>query len=209
MDARCRRGRIGPQVVDLGCGEGQFSRMLAERGATVTGVDLCRPLTESARNHQGSGESYLVGDMEDLHELPSGEFDIAVSYITLVDVPDMRIAVGEAFRVLRRGGRFVVCNLHPMALASPGWITQGGRKLHYPVDRYFDEGERDISRQEDRPMTNFHRTLSTHLRTFLGAGFTVEDLREPTPTEEQAERYPVVSDNLRVPDFTIYILSKP
>ena len=57
-------------------------------------------------------------------------------------------------------------------------------------------------------MTNFHRTLSTHFRTFLGAGFTVDDIREPTPTEEQAERYPVVSDNLRVPDFIIYVLRK-
>lgn len=199
----------GLRVIDLGCGEGRFSRMLAERGATVTGVDLCRPFIEFAKNHRGSNEAYLIGDMEDLHEVPGDKFDLAVSYITLVDVPDMRSAVGEAFRVLRRGGRFVVCNLHPVASASPGWINQGGRKLHYPVDRYFDEGERDISRREDRPMTNFHRTLSTHFRTFVGAGFTVEDIREPTPTEKQAERYPVVSDNLRVPDFIIYILRKP
>ena len=183
--------------------------MLAERGATVTGVDLCPPFIEFAKNHRVSKEAYLIGDMEDLHEVPGDEFDLAVSYITLVDVPDMRSAVGEAFRVLRRGGRFVVCNLHPMTSASSGWINQGSRKLHYPVDRYFDESERDISRREDRPMTNFHRTLSTHFRTFLGTGFTVEDIREPTPTEEQAERYPVVSDNLRVPDFIIHILRKP
>ena len=58
-------------------------------------------------------------------------------------------------------------------------------------------------------MTNFPRTLSTHFRTFVGAGFIVEDIREPSPTSEQAERYPVVSDNLRVPDFIIYTLRKP
>ena len=40
-------------------------------------------------------------------------------------------------------------------------------------------------------------------------GFTVEDIREPTPTAEQAARYPIVSDNLRVPEFIIYILRKP
>ena len=147
--------------------------------------------------------------MEDLHETPGDEFDLAVSYVTLVDVPDIRSAVGEAFRVLRRGGRFVACNLHPMASASPGWIKQGNRKIHYPVDRYFDEGERDISRREDQPWTNFHRTLSTHFRAFLDAGFTVEDIREPTPTGEQANRYPFISDNLRVPEFIIYILRKP
>ncbi len=197
------------KVIDLGCGEGRFSRMLAERGALVTGVDLCRPFIEYATSHRIAGEAYLIGDMEDLSDVPSAEFDIAVSYVTLVDVSNVRRAVGEAFRVLRPGGRFVVCNLHPMASASPGWIKQGGRRLHYPLDRYFDEGERTIPLEEDRFLVNFHRTLSTHFRVFLDVGFAVEGLREPTPTEEQARQYPVVSDNLRVPDFIIYILSKP
>ena len=102
------------KVIDLGCGEGRFSRMLAERGAMVTGVDLCRPFIEFAKNHRVSDEAYMIGDMENLHGVPGDEFDLAVSYVTLVDVPDMRSAVGEAFRVLRRGGRFVVCNLQPM-----------------------------------------------------------------------------------------------
>ena len=91
----------------------------------MTGVDLCRPFIEFAKNHRGSNEAYLIGDMEDLHEVPGDKFDLAVSYITLVDVPDMRSAVGEAFRVLRRGGRFVVCNLHPVASASPAGSIKG------------------------------------------------------------------------------------
>lgn len=199
----------GCKVIDLGCGEGRFSRILTQRGAVVTGVDLCRPLIQFAEDHRVSNEVYLIGDMEGLNEVPNDEFDLAVSYVTLVDVPDMRSAVSEAFRVLRRGGRFVVCNLHPMVSANPGWIKQGNRQIHYPVDRYFDEGERNISRLEDMPWTNFHRTLSTQFHTFLGVGFTVEDIREPKPTAEQAARYPVVSDNLRVPEFIIYNLRKP
>ena len=51
--------------------------------------------------------------------------------------------------------------------------------------------------------------LSTHVRAFLDAVFEVEDIREPTPTDTQAARYPFVSDNLRVPEFIIYILRKP
>ena len=116
----------GRKVIDLGCGEGRFSRMLAERGATVTGIDLCPPFIEFAKNHRVSDDAYLIGDMEDLHDVPGDEFDLAVSYITLVDVPDMQSAVGEAFRVLRRGGRFVVCNLHPMTSGRvPAGSTRG------------------------------------------------------------------------------------
>lgn len=62
--------------------------------------------------------------------------------------------------------------------------------------------------QEDQPWSNFHRTLSTHIRIFLEAGFALEDLREPTPTQEQVGQYPFISDNLRVPKFIIYILRK-
>ena len=85
----------GRKVIDLGCGEGRFSRMLAERGAVVTGVDLCRPFIEFANGQRFSNEAYLIGDMEDLHEAPGDEFDLAVSYVTLVDVPDIRSAVGR------------------------------------------------------------------------------------------------------------------
>lgn len=199
----------GRKVIDLGCGEGRFSRMLAQRGAMVTGVDLCRPFIEFAVNNRVNDETYMIGDMEDLGRVPDEEFDIAVSYISLVDVPDMPKAVGEAYRVLRCGGTFVACNTHPMVSANPGWIKQGSRQLYYPVDRYFDEGERDISQKEDLPWTNFHRTLSKHFQTFAGVGFTVEDIREPTPDQKQAERYPFIADNLRVPEFIIFILRKP
>ena len=141
--------------------------------------------------------------------MPSDEFDLPISYISLVDVPDMHSAVLEAFRVIRPCGRFVVCNLHPIISASPGWIRQGNLKLHYPVDWYFYEGELNISPREDRLWTNLHRTFSTHICTFLDAGFMLEDIREPTPPEKQAGQYLGVNDNLRVTEFIIYVLRKP
>ena len=199
----------GRKVIDLGCGEGSFTRMLAGQGAVATGVDLCWPLIEFAEQHRAASETYLVGDMEDLNDMPDSEFDVAISYISLVDVADMRSAIREAFRILHPGGRLVVSNLHPMISASPNWIKHGSLKLHYPVDHYFDEGGRNIGQREDQPWTMFHRTLSTHVRAFLDAGFQIEDIREPTPTDAQVARHPFVSDNLRVPEFIIFILRKP
>ena len=52
--------------------------------------------------------------MEDLRDVPDASFDLAVSYVSLVDVHDLRRVLAEAFRILRPGGRFVVCNLAPM-----------------------------------------------------------------------------------------------
>ena len=197
----------GLDVIDLGCGEGRFGRMLAERGAVVTGVDACARFIEYANAQRSSGERYIVGDMQDLAAIEPERFDLAVSYVTLCDVPDHRRAIAEAARVLRPGGRFVACNLQPMNTAGNGWIKCGKDKLHFKLDNYFDEGPRDMPLC-GHPQTNFHRTLSNYVDAFLDAGFAIEGLREPKPFPEQLARYPEVSDNLRVPYFMIWLLRK-
>src|SRR4051812_40870905 len=200
----------GKDVIDLGCGEGRFCRMLAERGARVTGVDLCEPMIAAARTRRLRDEDYRVGDMEDLREIGDARFDIAVSYITLVDVPDLRRAVAEAHRVLRPRGKFVISNLAPMITAMPiAWVKdEQGNKLHRLLDNYLDEGPRTLQ-FFDKTLTNFHRPLSTYLNTFIECGFTIEAVHEPIPSPAQLARYPSVADHLRVPLFILYLLRKP
>lgn len=194
----------GQTVIDLGCGEGRFSRMLAGRGAQVVGIDCCERFIGYASEHAVGGDRYQLGVMEDLSAFAEQSFDLAVSYISLVDVPNLSLVAREVYRVLRRGGRFVVCNIQPMCTAGNRWVNnKQGRKLHYLLDDYFDEGTREM------PMcggvvVNYHRTLSTLLNSFLQAGFSLTNLLEPKPTPEQCIRYPAVEDLLRVPLFAIY-----
>ena len=199
---------IGPvkglRIIDLGCGEGRFCRMLAERGADVCGVDFIPRFIEYASTHTVGNEAYVIGDIQSLYQFGDETFDLAVSYVTLVDMPDLVSAVREAYRVLRKGGRFVVCNLQPMSTAGNCWIKdENGVKLHFRLDNYFDESERAMG-----SVTDFHRTLSTYINTFLEAGFLLDGIREPKPSPEQLERYPEIDDLLRVPHFIIYLLSK-
>lgn len=203
----------GRSVIDLGCGEGRFCRMLAARGARTLGVDLQPAFVEHASSASGPGERYQLGDMQDLRGVADASFDVAVSYISLVDVPDQAAAVREAFRVLASGGRFVVCDLAPMATATTRtdpWLRDAdGRKVHYVLDDYTDEGPRDIPFPSGHRITNHHRMLSTTLNTFLHAGFRLRRLHEPVPTEEQLARVPANGDLSRVPIFVIYDLIKP
>lgn len=199
----------GLKVLDCGCGEGRFCRVLVERGAQyVLGIDTCEPMIEAARELQCEREEYLVVDAEDLGRIEDAEFDLAVSYMNQCDLPDFGANNREVFRVLKPGGRFIVANLHPMRSAVGRWSrTVDGQKLHVILDNYFDEGPRRWAMMGG-VCTNFHRALSRYVGSFLEAGFGIEGLVEPTVTAEDVTLYPELDDERRVPNFIVYILRK-
>ena len=212
VDAGCRWETVsGKTVIDIGCGEGRFCRLLSDLGAEVTGIDLTEALIERARIIGSDRETYLVGDAETLEGVGDESFDLAVSYIVLVDLLDYRRSIREAYRVLRPGGRFIVCNIHPMrsaAMNTDGWISDRARKLFYPVDNYTEEGLREFLWWRG-PFIQVHRTLSSYVSAFLEAGFVLEALQEPVPSEEQLAQHPNFDDEHRVPNFIMYVLKKP
>ncbi|HHW09269.1 MAG TPA: class I SAM-dependent methyltransferase [Firmicutes bacterium] len=199
----------GLRILDCGCGEGRFCRMLVERGAGyVLGVDLCRPLIDAARELKGERDEYCLANVENLDFLAPESFDLAVSYLNQCDVSDFLANNRAVYRVLKKGGRFLVANLHPMRSAAGTWCRNAaGEKLHVILDRYFDEGERHWT-MLGCPLINFHRTLSTYIRGFISTGFEIIDVVEPTVGPEDLAAYPELDDERRVPNFIIYILGK-
>lgn len=200
----------GLRIVDLGCGEGRFCRMLGRQGASyVLGVDLCEALISEARKQKNSEiEHYMIGNIETLDSVQSGSFDLAVSYITLVDVADLDAVIASSYRVLKPGGRFVVCNLAPMATSSNTRITDpDGTRIAIRVDHYFDESTR-VMRFRGHELTNFHRSLSTYINGFLNAGYVLKGIHEPRPGAEGLARYPELTNELRAPSFILYELVK-
>jgi SAM-dependent methyltransferase len=200
----------GMKILDCGCGEGRFCRMLVARGAAAAvGLDTCEPLIQAARDLQSEREIYRVADVQDLGFIEDEAFDLAISYLNQCDLPDFHANTRGVARVLRRGGRFIVANLHPMRSAVGGWHrTPDGMKQHVILDNYFQEGERHWT-MLDVSFTNFHRSLSTYTRGFLDAGFRIGGIIEPTISAESLSDYPELDDERRVPNFIIYILQKP
>lgn len=76
------------------------------------------------------------------------------------------------------------------------------------LDQYFDEGERHWEMLGVK-FTNFHRSLSTYINCFINTGFVLNEIIEPTVTEDKLTEYPDLEDELRVPNFIVYVLEKP
>lgn len=192
----------GIRALDVGCGEGRFCRLLSERGAMTVGVDPTPALLDVARARHPQGEYVECRAEELLFE--DGSFDLAVSYVTLCDIPDYRRAIAEMARVLKSGGRLLVALHTPFATTSPtGWLRdEHGAKTVFPVDHYTFESGTKVS-WRGIEVVNYHRPQADYMRAFLAAGLVLAHYDEPLPDADAIAAYPSVADYLRVPLFTL------
>jgi SAM-dependent methyltransferase len=99
----------GDEVVEVGCGVGRITRVLAERGATVRALDVSPDMLEVARELNPALEnvSWLLGDGRSLAGVESSSADACESHVVFQHIPDPEITYGyvrEIGRVLRPGG---------------------------------------------------------------------------------------------------------
>jgi SAM-dependent methyltransferase len=102
--------RAGEKVLDLATGTGWTSRLVARRGATVTGVDIAAGLLDAAERQAAAEQlriRYLQGDAEDL-PFEDGSFDAVVSTCGIMFASNPEAAAHELARVVRFGGRIAL-----------------------------------------------------------------------------------------------------
>jgi ubiquinone/menaquinone biosynthesis C-methylase UbiE len=117
----------GQQVLDIGCGGGYLSRLLAAAVGTdgkVTGVDPSAAAIEYARRKAPRNCEFTTGLAQRL-ELPDESVDLVTSTLAIHHIPeDLRQqALGEMYRVLRPGGRLLVADFG----SSGGRLNLHGR----------------------------------------------------------------------------------
>jgi SAM-dependent methyltransferase len=201
----------GKRALDLGCGEGRFCRMLAERGARCTGIDLIPEMARTARERDPNPNDYALSDAARL-PFRDASFDLAVSYVTLIDIQDFRGAIAECARVLKPGGAFVVANLGFVtanAIPNSGWVrNDDGTRRYFALDNYAEERGQWYEWANMR-IHNWHRPLSFYMEAYLGAGLTLTHFDEPVPTDDRFRDNPHLEDWYRVPLFTTMRWTKP
>ncbi|MBW4507588.1 MAG: class I SAM-dependent methyltransferase [Scytonematopsis contorta HA4267-MV1] len=98
-------------VLDIGCGTGEFSRLLAKRADQVIAMDLSSKMIEVAkqRSKQYVNIDFQVGDVLQL-QLPVEQFDAIVSIATLHHLPVEEL-LPNLKSALKPGGRLVILDL--------------------------------------------------------------------------------------------------
>jgi ubiquinone/menaquinone biosynthesis C-methylase UbiE len=207
-------GEVGERkILDAGCGEGFLSRLMAERGASVTGVDYSEKFLEIARERSSDDLriDYLHANLEHLDMLNDDTFDFVVSCLVLQDILDYQAAVEEMYRVLQPDGKCILAITHPCFSSDAGWVRDSdGVKLYWKIDNYFYERGFEIPivpDAEDNPI-GFHRTLTSYYSGIISTGFTIEHMMEPYPSQAGLEEHPDFIDDLRMSHFLVFKLGK-
>ncbi|HEX9406551.1 MAG TPA: class I SAM-dependent methyltransferase, partial [Thermoanaerobaculia bacterium] len=125
----------GRTILDLGCGEGGYSRELARRGARVTGVDGSERLVTVARERAHSERvdvQYVCANASALQDIGNESFDFVVAAMSLMDVEDYPAAVREAYRILVAGGELLMSITHPCFTAPVSqWVRGPSGELQF------------------------------------------------------------------------------
>ncbi len=166
------------RALDVGCGEGRFCRMLRAEGIDAIGIDPTEALIAEARRRDPAGD-YRIGRGEAL-DFADGAFDLVVSYLSLIDIPDASGALAEMVRVLAPGGTLLIANLNGFATAGleAGWSTLADGRRGYVIDDYLSVRSAWTQWSGIR-IKNWHRPVSFYMQALLAQGLTLRAFDEP------------------------------
>jgi SAM-dependent methyltransferase len=184
-------GRGFNRALDVGCGEGRFCRIMQGQAIDTVGIDPTVALIERARGLDPAGD-YRVAHAETI-DLPDHSFDLAVCYLSLIDIDALQSAIAQIHRVLRPGGVLLIANLQSFNTAAgpDGWTADSDGIQRFSIDHYLDERVQWVAWAGIR-VQNWHRPLGTYMQALLGAGFKLRHFAEPEPVggdPDKAERY--------------------
>jgi 2-polyprenyl-3-methyl-5-hydroxy-6-metoxy-1,4-benzoquinol methylase len=181
----------GKTMLDAGCGQGYLCRLLARRGARITGIEpaqLWYAYAWQREQQEALGIQYVQDDLSTWTPEPE-RYDWVIANMVFMDIPDYLPALHNCVAALKPGGGLIFSLLHPCFEESgSAWAGKG----YVEIRDYFCE----------RPVAQsygyyIHRPLSAYLNSVIQAGCAIRQVIEPQMDEEtaarlQAERYACV-----------------
>lgn len=192
----------GRTVLDAGCGDGYLARILHERGARVTGIDLSPQLIARAQQRDEQGSiAYRAADLSASLPEYAGQFDAVTSYLVLNDVADYQGFAATLAASLAPGGRLVlafnspygaVVRKHVSDYFASGTVTPYGSLWRLGIKVY-----------------HHHRTLGEYLDAFLANGLNLVKLVDLAGVTSQHGPDTILPEGVNFPRFMLLAFVKP
>jgi ubiquinone/menaquinone biosynthesis C-methylase UbiE len=215
----------GEQGLDIGCGEGHNTRLLAARCASLTGLDISSRFLRHAcatELEEPLGIRYVVASALEL-PFAAESFDFVTAFMSFMDMPEQDRVLAEVLRILRPGGFLQFSITHPCydTKIRRKVRDEDGRHYAYEVGGYWDTApwapewifsDAPAEEKERWPKFKtpyFRRTMSEWINSIVRTGFLVEELGEPYPSEEMLHDRPDLDDMTILPFFLHIRCRKP
>lgn len=169
-----------PILLEVGCGQGVFARMLPPKSLSYIGVDLSKTLIDKAKKYTYPVPTrFIVGNALDLPSL-----DVKVSHalflLSLQNMEDIEKAFSSAAKTLIDGGRLVLLFNHPCFRIprQSSWGIDQTKKLQYRrIDRYMTPLEIPIDihpgkKENNDQLLSFHLPLTDIFKALHKSGFS-------------------------------------
>ena len=192
----------GLKILDLGCGEGGYSRELAKRNAKVVAVDCSEKAIKYSMKlakEEALDIKHYIRNSNDLYEINDNEFDIVLCSMMLMDCEDLEGTLREVVRVLKPNGN------HEKGIGRQGF----GIDRQVVVMNYFEPKQWEAPLYKGKtPVLWHHRTLEEYVKAFIKAGLSIVDINEPRATDEQAKISTGIAWLQKIPLYLYWELKK-
>ena len=208
----------GMYGIDIGCGEGYNTRLLAKNGAMMEAVDISEIFIQKATEEETENPLHIHFQVASAIELPfeNMKFDFATAFMVFMDIPEIEQVLKESFRVLKPGGFLQFSISHPCFdtphrknlrnLSGKTYAIEVGdyfKNVNGEIDEWiFSAAPADLKHSLRKFKTpKFTRTLSQWMNAIIGAGFIIEQVNEPYPDDETVRQQPRLQDSQLVAYF--------
>lgn len=219
-------GVQGLSGIDIGCGEGHNTRLIARQGAALVGIDIAEVFFQHAAEAERKEPLGIQYQVASAVEIPFADkhFDFATAVMSLMDVPETGRVLSEAFRVIKPGGFLQFSITHPCFDTPHRRNLRNEKGLTYAIEvgDYFRNLNGDVAewifgaapKELKRTLPKFKtprftRTVSQWMNLLVETGFVIERVEEPRPSDETVRKCPDMQDAQVVAYFLHVRARKP
>jgi ubiquinone/menaquinone biosynthesis C-methylase UbiE len=191
----------GKNVLDAGCAAGWYSKWLLDHGASITALDFSPNMIKMTRKRLGDNAEIKQADLnEPLTFIEDTSTDIVLSSLTLHYIKNWELPLSEFSRILKPSGHLVFSVHHPFMD-----FAVFHRENYFATELLTDEWDTSAGKVK---VQFYRRPLHKIISSILQAGFTIEKLLEPMPTEKFRDAQPEIYKKLTKKPHFLFIRAR-